>query len=199
MTNEYVNNYFEEMKGIIDKFPKEDVENVINALFTAWKNGSRIYLMGNGGSASTATHFMCDLAKCTIVEGKKRFKVSCLVDNIPLVSALTNDEGFGQIFVEQLKHDFQKGDVAIAFSVHGGSGEDKAGPWSQNLVKALEYAKEKGGVTIGFAGYDGGAFKDICDYTVIVPAESTPHVESFHVILEHMICNAIKEKIEKEG
>ncbi len=187
------------MQEVIGKIPVEEVSAVVDALFKAWQNGNRVFIIGNGGSASTATHMMCDLNKCTIVEGKKRFKATALVDNIPLVSALTNDDGWGEIYVEQLKNFFESGDVVIAYSVHGGSGSDKAGAWSQNLLKGLQYAKDNGGVAIGIAGFDGGAMKQMADHCIVVPVESTPHTESLHVAVEHLIANLLKEKIENEG
>jgi D-sedoheptulose 7-phosphate isomerase len=196
---EYIQKYFSEMQEVIGKIPVEEVSAVVDALFKAWQNGNRVFIIGNGGSASTATHMMCDLNKCTIVEGKKRFKATALVDNIPLVSALTNDDGWGEIYVEQLKNFFESGDVVIAYSVHGGSGSDKAGAWSQNLLKGLQYAKDNGGVAIGIAGFDGGAMKQMADHCIVVPVESTPHTESLHVAVEHLIANLLKEKIENEG
>jgi len=193
-----INKYFEDMNEIINNIPKEKIDETIEALFKAWKNGNKVFIMGNGGSASTATHFTCDLSKVTIIENKKRFKVMGLNDNIPLVSALTNDDGWSEIYIEQLKNHFQEGDVVIAFSVHGGSGKDKAGAWSQNLLKALQYAKDNGGIAIGFAGFDGGVMKDLVDICVIVPFDSTPHIESFHLVLEHLITFCLREKIENE-
>jgi len=194
---EYINKYFSEMKEVVGNISTEDVSNVVEALFTAWKGGNHIFIIGNGGSASTATHMMCDLNKCTIVEGKPRFKATALVDNIPLVSALTNDDGWGEIYVEQLKNFFKTGDVVIAYSVHGGSGSDKAGAWSQNLLKGLQYAKDNGGVAIGIAGFDGGAMKQMADHCIVVPVDSTPHTESLHLALEHLITNCLKEKIKE--
>ena len=193
----YIENYFSEMKEIIEKISREDLDAMIEALFEAWKNGNRVFICGNGGSASTATHFACDLGKSTIVEGKKRFKAIGLNDNIPLMSALVNDNGFDNLFSEQLINLFEAGDILIAISVHGGSGADKAGLWSQNLLKAMKVAKEMGGKTIGFSGFDGGAMKEIADVCVVVPFNSTPHVESFHLTFEHLICACLKEKIEK--
>ena len=192
---EYINKYFSEMKDVIGNISAEDTAGVVNALFTAWKNGNQVFLIGNGGSASTATHMACDLNKCTIVEGKPRMKALALVDNIPVVSALTNDDGCGEIYVEQLKNFFKTGDVVIAFSVHGGSGSDKAGAWSQNLLKGLQYAKDNGGVAIGISGFDGGAMKQMADHCIVVPVESTPHTESLHLAIEHLITNCLKEKI----
>jgi D-sedoheptulose 7-phosphate isomerase len=138
---------------------------------------------------------MCDLFKVTVVEGKKRFKAHCLNDNVPLMTALINDDGWDNLFIEQLKNLFEKDDVLICLSVHGGSGRDKAGAWSQNLLKAMDYAKKNGGKTIGFAGFDGGAMKDIADVCVIVPFNATPHVEAFHVVLQHLIAKRLREKI----
>lgn len=192
----FICKYFEEMRQIVDKLPVDKINEVIEILFNAWKNGNKIFIMGNGGSASTATHFTCDLSKVTIVPNKKRFKVIGLNDNIPLVSALTNDDGWNEIYVEQLKNHFENGDVAIAFSVHGGSGKDKAGIWSQNLLKALQFAKDNGGTAIGFSGFDGGAMKELADVCVVVPFNSTPHVESFHLVLEHLITFCLLEKIK---
>ena len=129
--------------------------------------------------------------------GKRGFKAECLNDNIPLMLALVNDEGFDNLYYEQLKTKFQKGDVLICISVHGGAGRDKAGLWSQNLLKAMNYAKENGGKTIGLSGFDGGAMKELADVCIVVPINSTPHVESFHLVLEHLIISRLKEKIEE--
>ncbi|MFH1424485.1 MAG: SIS domain-containing protein [archaeon] len=195
---EFLEKYFSNMEDIVKNISQKDIDAVIDALFEAWKRGSTVFLIGNGGSASTATHMACDLNKYCNVEGKQRFKALALVDNIPLVSALTNDNGWGDVYSEQLINFFKEGDVVIAFSVHGGSGSDKAGTWSQNLLKALQYAKDNGGVAIGLAGFDGGAMKQMADHCLIVPVESTPLTEGFHAVLSHLLCAALKEKIEKE-
>ena len=191
----YINDFFAESKRTIDQMPREDVDKVIEILFSAWKNGNTVFLIGNGGSASTATHMAADLTKSISVEGKKRFRAMALVDNIPMVSALTNDNGWENIYTEQLIAYFRPGDLVVAFSVHGGAGKDKAGAWSQNLLKALQYAKDNGGKAMGFAGFDGGAMKEMADVCVVVPANSTPQVEAFHVVLHHLIAFCLKEKI----
>lgn len=192
---EQIEQYFEEIKDIINNISREDIDRAIEMLFDAWKNGNQVFFCGNGGSAGTATHFMCDLFKVTIVKGKKRFRAFCLNDNIPLMTALINDEGFDNLFIEQLKNLFKKGDVLICLSVHGGSGKDKAGLWSQNLLKAMDYVKKHGGKTIGFSGFDGGAMKEIADVCIVVPFNATPHVEAFHVVLQHLIVFRLREKI----
>jgi len=196
MKNEkQIEQYLKEIKEICDNISRVDIDNAIELLFDAWKNGNSVYFCGNGGSAGTANHFMCDLFKVTVVERKKRFKAYCLNDNVPLMTALINDEGWDNLYIEQLKNLFDKGDVLICLSVHGGSGRDKAGAWSQNLLKAMDYVNKNGGKTIGFTGFDGGAMKDLADVCVIVPFNATPHVEAFHVVLQHLIATRLKEKI----
>jgi len=190
-----IEQYFKEIKEITDNISRKDIDDTIELLFDAWKNGNQVFFCGNGGSAGTATHFMCDLFKVTIVDGKKRFKALCLNDNIPLMTALINDDGFDNLFIEQLKNLYRKGDVLICLSVHGGSGKDKAGLWSQNLLKAMDYVKKHGGKTIGFSGFDGGAMNDVADVCIVVPFNATPHVEAYHVVLQHLIAFRLKEKI----
>ncbi len=199
MTNAiFINNYFQEMKQIIENLAREDIDRVVEALFRAWKDGQTVFTMGNGGSASTATHFACDLSKVTIVNNKKRLRSICLNDNIPLMSAWINDNGFDNLFSEQLRNLMRPRDVLVGISVHGGSGRDQAGLWSQNLLKAMDVAKrEFQGFTIGFSGFDGGAMKELADLCLVVPFPSTPQVESFHLVLEHLITFCLREKIEK--
>jgi D-sedoheptulose 7-phosphate isomerase len=194
---DFIQNYLSEMKKVIEDIPVDDIDKALHLLFDAWKNGGQVFTCGNGGSASTAIHFACDLAKTTIVDEKRRFKAFCLNDNIPLVSALINDVGFDNLFYEQLKNSFQEGDVLICISVHGGTGGDKAGLWSRNLLKAMKYAADRGGKTIGLSGFDGGPIKEIADACIVVPVNSTPQVESFHLALEHLICACLRQKIEE--
>ena len=194
---EYIQKYFDEMIEVINKFPIQDVNKVMEILFEAWQNDKRVFIMGNGGSASTASHMVCDLSKCTIVSGKIRFTVINLVENLPWISALVNDEGWDNVYVEQLKnYKVNSGDVIIGFSVHGGNGKDKAGLWSQNLLKAMDFVQQNGGKAIGIAGFDGGAMKKMCDACIVVPVDSTPHTESFHLVLEHLISFGLHEMIK---
>jgi D-sedoheptulose 7-phosphate isomerase len=196
MENEqFVTTYFSELKEVIDRMPLEAIDQAIEALFDAWKNDNQVFLIGNGGSAATASHANNDFNKATVVEGKKRFRAFCLNDNVSWVSALTNDLGWSEAYVEQLKNYFRQGDYVVVFSVHGGKTEDPAVEGSQNLLKAMKYAKEHGGKAIAFTGFDGGAMKNLADICVIVPVHSTPHAESFHMSLEHLIVSCLQEKI----
>ncbi len=197
MRNEnYISGYLTEMRRVAGDISIGDVGRVVELLFQAWQSGRQVFICGNGGSAGTATHFACDLAKTTIVDGKRRFKALCLNDNIPLISALVNDNGFDNLFYEQLKNLYQRGDVLICISVHGGSGQDQAGLWSQNLLKAMKYVADNGGKTIGLSGFDGGPMKEVADACIVVPVDSTPQVESFHLAMEHLICSCLRQKIE---
>lgn len=194
---DYIENYLVETQGIAEAISVSDIESAVEILYEAWTNGRRVFTCGNGGSASTATHFVCDLVKTTAPEGRYGLKAECLNDNIPLMLALVNDSGFDSLYVEQLETKFEKGDVLICISVHGGAGKDKAELWSQNLLKAMRYASDHGGKTIGLSGFDGGPMKEVADACIVVPADSTPLVESFHVVLEHLICSCLRRKIEE--
>ena len=191
----FVGDYLDGVDDVVRKISKEDIEAVIDVLHEAWKNDKAVYLAGNGGSASTCTHFAADLNKYVSDEAPHRFRAFALIDNIPLMSALTNDYGWSDVYSYQLESFMKEGDVFVGISVHGGSGSDKAGPWSQNLLKAVKVAKEKKGKVIGLVGFDGGMLRKLADAAIVVPADSTPQVEGFHLVLEHMICSRLKEVI----
>lgn len=189
--------YLHEVVDIAEKLNRNDIDSVIKILYNAWKSDNQVFMIGNGGSASTATHFACDLNKWVSDNAERKFRAFSLVDNIPMVSALTNDNGWSDIYYEQLRNFFRKGDVVVAISVHGGSGSDKAGPWSQNLLKAVKYAKDNGGKIIGLAGFDGGVLRTVADACVVVPANSTPHVEGMHLVVTHLVCEQLREMISE--
>ena len=192
---EFIDHYLQDVSLVTKRISREDIDKVIELLYEAWGEDRQVFLAGNGGSASTAVHFASDLAKFTAVEGKRRFRALALNDNVPLVSALTNDLGWENIYVEQLMNLMRKRDVYVAISVHGGSGSDAAGPWSQNLLKAAKFVKENDGKVVGLAGFDGGVLKGIADACIVVPVNSTPQVEGYHAVLTHLICARLRELI----
>jgi D-sedoheptulose 7-phosphate isomerase len=183
-------------------FPNHhEFKEIIDILLECYKRGGTVFTMGCGGSASTATHFASDLAKTVMTGDKLGFKAISLVDNIPLVSAWTNDKGWGTIFEGQLQPWITSKDVLVGFSVHGGSNRgDEAGAWSQNLVSAMRLARRKGAKIIGFAGFDGGMMLELADVCFVVPTQSeiygTPLIESLHGVLTHGIVFELKEKIK---
>ena len=193
----YIEEYFGTMAAVIDEMPRQEISAAIDLLFEAWQSSATVYIAGNGGSSSTASHFACDLAKWTASAGKKRFRAMALTDNMPIYSALMNDEGPASVYSEQLEPFVSPGDVLVLISVHGGSGEGNAGAWSQNLLRALGLARERGARTIGLSGFDGGALKRMSDVCIVVPIDSTPQVESFHLAIEHLICDRLRERISE--
>jgi D-sedoheptulose 7-phosphate isomerase len=196
MTNgPYIDRFLAGIDEIVKAISREDIDRAIDALHRAWTERRTVFLAGNGGSAGTATHFAADLNKMTAIPGKPRLRAMSLGDNVPLVSAIVNDEGWENLYTEQLETFFSPGDVLVTISVHGGKGSDKAGAWSQNLVKAIEWVKARGGTTIGLVGFDGGVMREMCDISIVVPYRTTPHVEGFHVVLHHLIAFCLAERI----
>lgn len=191
--------FLEEARRTVAQLDQQVLTGMLDCFMDVWRCRRTVFVMGNGGSASTATHFAADLAKYTISAGKPRFKVIGLTDNVPLVSAWTNDGGFNSIFVEQMAAWLEAGDVLVGFSVHGGSGAGDAGPWSQNMVQAMKAAKNAGAKVIGFSGFDGGAMAEMADYCLTVPvsidALGTPLVESIHVLLHHLVVHTLRERV----
>jgi D-sedoheptulose 7-phosphate isomerase len=192
---QFIDSYLNDVGGVAQAISQPDIDAVIQRLHDAWERDATVFVAGNGGSASTATHFAADLNKYTSSKARHRFRALCLNDNIPLVSALTNDDGWDDIFSYQLESFMGEGDVLVGISVHGGSGGDNAGEWSQNLLKAARVAKEKNGTILALVGFDGGVLRKIADASVLVPADSTPQVEGFHLVLTHLICARLKQAI----
>ena len=149
------------------------------------KRYKQVFILGNGGSASTASHFVCDLGKNTRVPGIPNFRVMGLTDNIALFSALANDEGYENVFAQQLANHLQPGDVVIGISTSGNS---------KNVVNAIQLANSGGAKTIGFTGFDSGELGSIVDVNLHVPSQSIEHVEDVHLVLEHLITKALREK-----
>jgi D-sedoheptulose 7-phosphate isomerase len=191
--------FLREVAATIQQLDTLVLDRIADRLFEAWRRRRTVFVMGNGGSASTASHFACDLAKYTIVGDKPRFKVIGLTDNVPLVSAWTNDAGWGSVYSEQLRAWLEPDDVLVGFSVHGGSGSGEAGAWSQNMLSAINLARAGGAVVLGFSGYDGGAMRDLADACAVVPVRvdelGTPIVEGVHVVLHHLVVHQLRERI----
>lgn len=188
------------ISSILDQLDRPTLTVIVDRLYRAWLERRTVFVMGNGGSAGTASHFAADLAKYTIVGAKPRFRVLGLTDNVPLVSAWTNDSGWSSIFAEQMEPWLEPGDVLVGFSVHGGSGTGDAGPWSQNIVRAMAAARAAGASVIGFSGYDGGAMREMAEHCLTVPALidelGTPVIEGVHVVLHHLVVHALRKRIE---
>ena len=163
----------------------QEIKKIIDILLNARDSGKTIFTIGNGGSGSTASHFVSDLLKTSITKENNRFKSISLVDNIPVVLAWSNDMSYDDIFEQQLRNYLSEGDVIIAFS---GSGNSK------NLLKALKYASDINVNCIGFSGKTGGAMEKFCKICFKIPSNDMLLIESQHVMICHCIISFIRNQ-----
>ena len=185
-----IQRYVTELKETLDHLPWEAIQAVVSTLRQARLSDRQVFILGNGGSAATASHFACDLGKVTILPDRPRFRVIALTDNMPLFSAYANDYGYEHVFAEQLAGLLRSGDVVIAIS---GSGN------SANVLQAIKLARSAQAVTIGFAGFDGGQLKDLVDICIHVPINCMEQVEDIHLMLEHLICTSLRQEPALDG
>ena len=178
-----IKEYIEAELALMQRVALDPVEQIVAQLARARSEGRRVFVFGNGGSASTASHLACDLGKGTIKPDLPRFKVIGLNDCVPVLTAYANDVGYDAVFAEPLISLAQRGDLAIGFSVSGNS---------PNIVRAMETADQLGIATIGFTGNDGGKLKDRVALHVNVPSSSFGPVEDIHLALAHSICEMLK-------
>ena len=181
--------FFAETKRLLGELNPEAIIAAKEKLLACYRRQGRIYTIGNGGSASTAQHFACDLAKYVIPSGERPFDTRCLTDNAPLYTAWANDAAREDVFVNQMRGLLRAKDVVLAISVHGGKG------FSTDLVRAVRYAKEVGAETVALVGFDGGLLHQECACSILVPVESTPQTEGIHLVIEHLLMQMIKEDL----
>lgn len=181
-----VREYILDLHHTLDNLQLEQIYSVIEELHQARLNHRQIFIMGNGGSASTATHFVCDLAKNTRKEGWPSFRVIGLSDNMAILSAYANDEGYENVFSQQLASLIQPQDIVIGISTSGSSA---------NVLNAITLANENDALTIGFTGFDGGKLGGMVDIHVHTPSNRIEQVEDIHLMLEHMICSVLFKQI----
>lgn len=182
---EHIQNYISILQQTMEKLPQPLIAEVIYILQRARMQGSQVFIMGNGGSASTASHFVCDLAKNTRCEGLPHFRAIGLTDNMEIFSAYANDEGYENVFSQQLINLIRPADIVIAISASGNS---------RNVVNAVEEARKYGATTIGFTGFSGGRLGQLVDLHIHVASDIIEHVEDIHLMLEHMIVRTIKDQ-----
>ena len=179
--------YLKELITTLEKFDRDILWQITNVLLNAWKNGSQVFIMGNGGSAATASHMANDLNKFTISDGKKRFRAIALTDNVPLMTAWGNDDSYEDIFSEQLKNFMDPGDVIVAISTSGNS---------PNVLKGVKVGREIGGVVIALTGDTGGSLGSMADYCFFVPSPKIGPQEDGHMIVDHILANTLKRLID---
>lgn len=163
-----------------------NIEEIADIIFDAYKRGKQIFIMGNGGSATTASHFARDLKMGAAVAGKPKIHANSLTDNTALITALANDIDYSSIFEQQLIGQLDEGDVVIGISASGNS---------LNVLKAIEFAEKNGAVTIGFIGFGGGTLKDIAGKCIVFSSKDYGQVEDIHLSLAHIVSYLIREKI----
>lgn len=187
---EHITSYISVLQDTVGKLPVDPIARVVETLQNARLEGRKVFVMGNGGSASTANHFVCDLAKNTRHDSLPHFRVIGLTDNMAIFSAYANDEGYENVFAAQLANLVEAEDVVIAISASGNSA---------NVVKAIQEAKSYNAVTVGFTGFTGGKLASLVDIQVHVDSYVIEHVEDIHLMLEHMIVKAIKDMAVAES
>jgi D-sedoheptulose 7-phosphate isomerase len=187
---DFVDKYLTGLEAAIHKLSRQDVSAVVEALLVAWRADRQIFVIGNGGSAATASHMMNDINKLTISPGKRRFRGIALTDKMPLITAWGNDAAFADVFAEPLRNLMRKGDVLVVISASGNS---------PNLLEAVRVARaEFGAQIIGFTGDPGGKLAQQAHLVVRVPSSELGHQEDGHLIINHVVCNALAERMRLE-
>lgn len=178
--------YVHEIKTTLDKISGESVERVVDLLHDARQNERTVYVFGNGGSAATAMHLACDLNKNTRATPHPPFRVMSLCDNMPLVSACANDEGYHNSFACQLYNFVRPNDVVLAISASGNSA---------NVIEAIKLANASGAHTVGWCGYDGGQLAPLVDISLVVPNDCIEQIEDIHLMIGHIITASLRKKV----
>src|SRR6202008_5063629 len=181
--------YFDELQKIVVALPHGTINQIANELMKANESGRIVYLFGNGGSASLASHFACDLGKGpAYCNGGKRFRVLALTDNIPTMTAWANDSSYEDIFSEQLRNFVQPQDVAFAIS---GSGNSK------NILRARQVRREAGARTIGISGFQGGKMRSLCDICLVVPSDNMQIIEVLDLAMATDIFRIVSARMSR--
>jgi D-sedoheptulose 7-phosphate isomerase len=190
--SEFAKGYLAQLKAVLDRLPLDGIDRVVEAIEGAHAAGRQIFIIGNGGSAATASHMMNDLCKGTLGHkgdaSWKRFRVIALTDNVSLMTAWANDTNYDRVFSEPLKNLAQQGDLLVAISASGNS---------PNIVAAVEAAKQLGVQVIGLTGCGGGKLAKMADVLFIVPSDGYGPVEDVHMILDHIITGYLYEKLKQ--
>jgi D-sedoheptulose 7-phosphate isomerase len=189
MDNE-MERYWHELAYVMQVMPFDTLTKAAELLFDCYRRGSTVFILGNGGSAATASHFACDLAKGTQAARLPAFRVVSLSDNVPLMTAWANDSDYDCIFAEQLATLVRPADVVIAISASGNS---------PNILAAARMARQSGAITLALTGKDGGKLSRLADLTIYVPAQSIEQVEDAHLVIAHSLCVVLRGRLYAEA
>lgn len=182
-----LNTYLVQTVQTLQSLPQQPLDRIADAIWAAYERDATIFVCGNGGSAATASHFACDLSKWTIKSGARRVRAIALTDNIPLLTAWSNDQGYADVFVEQLKAHYRPGDILFTIS---GSGN------SPNVLRAVDWANEADAVTIGITGFTGGQLARMATISLHVDNHVMPQVEDIHSTICHALAVNLGKQIE---
>jgi D-sedoheptulose 7-phosphate isomerase len=184
-----IRSYLDRLLKTLDGMPVDDIARLSEMLYRAYSDGKQVFILGNGGSASTASHMAADLGKNTIGPNMRRFRIMSLNDNIPLLTALSNDLGYDNMFAEQLQNLIQPGDVLIVIS---GSGN------SPNVLKAMEYAQGRSAQVAALLGFGGGKASKLSDLNVVIDSDDYGVVEDAHLIVNHILVEHFRQRLASE-
>ena len=183
---ERIQAYISHLQGVLERLSLADVRQSIDLVMETYQADRQIFVIGNGGSAATASHIANDLSKGTSIPGVRRFRVIGLTDNVATMTAWSNDVCYDDVFVEQLKNLVNPGDLLIAISASGNS---------ENIIRAIRHVKTVGCKTIGWTGFDGGKLREMADVSVVVDSNDYGPVEDVHLILNHILHSWIRKEI----
>ena len=184
-----VDSYLRDVSRTITGMSSASIVAVVEVLLAAWRRCGTTFIIGNGGSAATASHMMNDLTKLTRVDGQPPFRAMALTDNVPLMTAWANDADYSHVFLRPLQTFLDPSDVVLAISTSADS---------PNVVKAVEYARGRGAVTLAFTGRTGGRLKELVDVCVCVPSDDIGQEEDAHMVLGHATAYAIRACLATE-
>ncbi|AEF82303.1 D-sedoheptulose-7-phosphate isomerase [Leadbettera azotonutricia] len=182
----FLDNYSNGVMEAMKNFEADQFEKIIALIADIYKKDGQIFIAGNGGSAGSANHFVCDFGKNAVdfKSGKRRFRIISVCDNVEKITALGNDIAFDEIFSFQLTNLMNEGDILIVISASGNS---------PDIVKACEYAKTRKGKIIALSGFDGGKIKALADACMVARLKTYEQIEDIHLVILHMIVCYFKE------
>lgn len=179
--------YIKQLKESLNQVDLLKIKEAEDIITKCYKNNGNIYIIGNGGSATTSSHWACDFGKIS-VDDKRRISVYSLTDNNALLTAISNDINYKMVFEEQLKNLLESKDLLVGISASGNS---------ENVINAFKYAKKIGSKTLSIVGFTGGKLKEIADYYIYIPCKNYGVIEDIQLAIGHMISQEIKIKLMK--
>jgi D-sedoheptulose 7-phosphate isomerase len=181
--HDHMEDYLHRLSSTIEQLPRDRIARLGSTLLRAYKNDKQVFTLGNGGSASTASHMAADLAQTTIAPNMRRFRITSVNENMSILTAVANDIGYAHVFSKQLSNVICAGDVLIAVSASGNS---------PNVLEAMRYSQRESAEVVALLGFDGGEAASLADNAIVVPSSDYGIVEDLHLAINHMIVEHFK-------